>query len=73
MTPHSDDIKQQVGSLIREARRTKGLTQKELADILEMDEKRLARLESGRMNPTISTLQRILNAAGCSVEMTLKL
>ena len=66
------DIKQQVATLIRDARKAKGLTQKELGERLGIDEKRVTRLESGRTNPTVETLQKILNEMGFYVDLALK-
>lgn len=66
------DIKQQVATLLRQARKTRGLTQKELGEKLGIDEKRLNRLESGRTNFTIDTLQKILSELNFSIDLILK-
>jgi transcriptional regulator with XRE-family HTH domain len=50
--------------LVREARRRAGLTQQELAERLGTTQAAVARLERPGANPTISTLQRAVNAAG---------
>lgn len=46
----------QLGSHIVALRKEKGLKQKELSDLLDMDDGSLRRIESGRTNPTIATL-----------------
>jgi transcriptional regulator with XRE-family HTH domain len=50
--------------LLREARRRAGLTQSQLAERLGTTQAAVARLERPGANPTISTLQRAVNAAG---------
>lgn len=50
--------------LVRRARRTAGLTQRELARRAETAQSVVARIETGLTSPTISTLERILTAAG---------
>ena len=50
--------------LVRRARRTSGLTQRELARRAETAQSVVARVETGLTSPTISTLKRLLAAAG---------
>lgn len=40
-------------------RLTHGLTQQQLAELLELKQSQVARIESGDVNPTIETLQRL--------------
>lgn len=56
------DIKQQVGQLIREARKARGLTQKELGEKLGVGEPTVNGYEGGKQNLTIETLQKIADA-----------
>lgn len=65
-------LSEQAGALIREARKSKGLTQKELAALLGIDETRVSKYESGKQNPTIETLEKIANALNVTIELTLK-
>jgi DNA-binding XRE family transcriptional regulator len=44
------------------ARRQKGLTQAELAERVHMSQSSLARIESGKANPTLNTLLKIAKA-----------
>lgn len=53
------DLKIKVGQLIRDARKAKGLTQKELGEKLGVADSVITNYESGRQNLTIDTLQRI--------------
>ncbi|MBO0953033.1 helix-turn-helix domain-containing protein [Fibrella forsythiae] len=62
--PEKEDVKQRVGSLIREARKAKGLTQKELGDMIGVAESTFSRFEKGGQNLTLDTLQRISDALG---------
>lgn len=56
-----DDIKKNIGAIIRAARVNKGLTQYSLAEKVDMDEKQLSRLESGKHYPTLKTLLAIID------------
>ncbi|WP_041258196.1 helix-turn-helix domain-containing protein [Fibrella aestuarina] len=68
MATHPDDIKQQVGAMIREARIRKGLTLKELGLQLGVSESVAARYEQGKQNLTIETLQKLATALGFKFE-----
>ena len=62
------DIKTRVSQSIREVRKAKALTQKELAEKLGVAETTVNRYESGEQNLTIETLQKVANAL--EVDMT---
>lgn len=49
---------------ITETRLKKGLTQKELSELSGITQSDISRLEKGKLNPTISTLQRLARAMG---------
>ena len=49
---------------IRNARTRAGLSQRELAERLGTTQSAVARLEGPRSNPTVATLERVLNATG---------
>ncbi len=57
--------------LVRLARIKSGLTQKELATRAGVTQQAVSAYETGRMEPTLPSLQRILAAAG--FEMTVRL
>jgi transcriptional regulator with XRE-family HTH domain len=59
------------GDLVREARRRAGLTQVELAERAETTQSAIARLESGRTDPTFGQLQRLLRACGFRLDVAL--
>ena len=55
------------GNLVREARRRAGLTQVQLAEKAGTTQSAIARLESGRTDPTFGQLQKLLEACGFSL------
>lgn len=61
------DIKIRVSQFIREARKARALTQKELAEQLGVAETTVNRYESGEQNLTIETLQKVASALGVDV------
>lgn len=58
------EITEQVGKLIREARKAKGLTQKEMGNKMGITEGAYNRYESGKQNLTVDTIGKICNAMG---------
>jgi transcriptional regulator with XRE-family HTH domain len=57
------------GTIVREARIDAGLTQAELAKRLGVAQPTVARLESSRSNPRMSTLERAIAATGNELEL----
>ncbi len=55
----SDDYLARIGSLIRDARRHKGMTQTDLADSLATSQSAVARIEQGKQNLSLEMLARI--------------
>ena len=55
----SDDYRQRIGRLIRDARRHKGLTQSELARLLSTSQSAVARIEQGQQNLSLEMVARI--------------
>ncbi|WP_461114290.1 helix-turn-helix domain-containing protein [Spirosoma jeollabukense] len=66
------DIKQQIGQQIREARKAKGLTQKELAVKLGVGETTVSHYEAGKQNLTIETLAKIATVLEVKFDPTFK-
>jgi transcriptional regulator with XRE-family HTH domain len=56
-------------ALVRDARRSAGLTQAQLAERLGTTQPVIARLERPDANPTFETVQRALDAAGFEIEL----
>lgn len=55
------------GSRIKEIRKQKGLTQKQLGDLCGMADSAIRRYENGNANPKIETLHKIADALGCTM------
>jgi transcriptional regulator with XRE-family HTH domain len=56
-------------ALIRHARQTAGLTQRELAERLNMTQSAIAKLERPGANPTVDTLDRVLRGTQRRLEL----
>ena len=65
-------MEEDVGSLIRRARRRAGLTQVQAAGEAGTTQAMIARYEQGSVSPTVSTLRRILGALGHEVEIVIR-
>lgn len=63
--PNPDDA----GRLLRETRRRSGLTQRALARRAGTAQSVVARIERGQTSPGISTLDRLLGAAGFALRL----
>jgi transcriptional regulator with XRE-family HTH domain len=59
------------GSLVREARRRHRLGQSELAIRLGTSQPAISRIERDQVSPTIETLERILNAMGETLRVSM--
>lgn len=57
-----------VGENIRRIRKEKGLTQKQLGGLCQINEVQIRQYELGKANPKIETLEKIANALQCSVD-----
>lgn len=65
------EVNESVGKMIREARKRKGLTQRELGEKLGIGEPTVNKYESGKQNPTVDTLKRIADALGVTLNISL--
>ncbi len=70
MTMNAID-EQVAGSLLRSARLRLGLSQTRFADVLRIAQPTLSAYESGRRQPTLPTLLRMLNRAGLDLRLEL--
>lgn len=50
--------------IVRTARQRRGLTQRGLADLAEVPQSTVAKVETGRQQPSLQMLQRLVGAAG---------
>lgn len=53
------DNKKKLGLRIKELRKRKGLTQEQVAELIEMEQNTISVIESGRNFPTLVTLEKI--------------
>lgn len=65
-------VKLIIGDRIRLIRKQKRLTQKGLAELAELNEKYISRLEHGEENTTLDTLLKITSAMGITLEELFK-
>lgn len=71
MAPHLLQSPTVAGSLVLAARLKAGLTQRQLADRLGVTQPVVAAYESGRRQPTVPTLMRMVSAAGFDLRLSL--
>ena len=57
------------GRMVRHARRRAGLTQRQLAAAAGVPQETIARIEAGRVDPRIGTVDRLLEATGMGLEV----
>jgi HTH-type transcriptional regulator/antitoxin HipB len=60
-----------IGVLLRQARQQAGLTQEQLARMLQTKKTAISRIENHAQDIKLSTLQKVAKALGKSVEITL--
>lgn len=53
---------------ITKLRKSKSMTQSELADFCETTQQQIAKIEKGVVDPKVSTLRRIADAFGCEIK-----
>jgi transcriptional regulator with XRE-family HTH domain len=60
-------LQQKIGNRIKILRESKEISQQDLAAICNFEKGNLSRIETGRTNPTISTLYKISQALDISI------
>jgi transcriptional regulator with XRE-family HTH domain len=58
-------------AILQEARRRANLTQQALAEAASMPQSTIAKIERGRRDPTLTTLQELVRAAGFDLRLQL--
>ncbi len=58
------EARRNLGNSIRDARRTRGMTQTDLATAAAVQQAEISRIERGIGNPTVATLHRLAAALG---------
>ncbi len=61
-----------IGEKIREARKSKGWSQRLLAQRIDSDASYINRIETGKLNPSVVGLQRIADALECSLDQLVR-
>lgn len=56
-----------IGTAVRTARKGAGITQKQLAELIELGERTVRDIERGAESPSIGSVVRAANAVGLSV------
>ena len=56
-----------LGDILRKVREAKGLSQKELAGLLEMPQPQYSRIEGGKTDPSFTAVAKIAKALGISL------
>lgn len=59
------------GKMYAQARKEKGLTQQEVADVSGVKRPNIARLEGGKHSPTVDMLARVADSMGMRLELHL--
>ena len=67
------ESKPTIGRLIFQLRKERGWTQKELAEQLEMHPNHVSRMETDKMQPRRSTLERVAEVFGIAIDDVLAL
>ena len=62
------DVRKRVGLNLQKLRRSKGLSQEELAHRARIHQTYLSGVEGGKRNPSIGVLGRIVTALGVDIE-----
>jgi transcriptional regulator with XRE-family HTH domain len=66
------DLVARFGLAVRAARRERGWAQEELSAAAGLDRTYVSGLERGQRNPTLTTLERVASALGCSLSDLIK-
>jgi len=61
-------IKERFGTNLRRARRKAGLTQEEVALLVEMDRGKISNFETGKGTPRLDTLLKLMGALDCRAD-----
>lgn len=63
---------QKLGKNLKRWRTKKALSQGDIAKVLGTDRAYISNIENGRMNPTLSTLEKLAQSLGITVDELLK-
>lgn len=57
-------LKMEIGERIKKLREARGLSQKEVASMIKMDQSQYSKLEKDKTDPSVSTLAKVAKALG---------
>jgi transcriptional regulator with XRE-family HTH domain len=63
---------QRIGQLIQQRRDNMRITQKQLAEMADIGINTLYKIETGQANPTLESLQRIIDVLGMEITLQVK-
>lgn len=63
---------QEVAKQLRDVRKSQGMTQESLADLVGTKKSNISRLESGRYNPSIDFLVKVAGGLGKQIQVKVK-
>lgn len=64
-----EEERQRIGQAVAALRTSKGLTQRDLAELTGLTHGHIGRIETGRYSLTLDTLAKVAAALGCTVEL----
>lgn len=56
---NSDSLSKRVGRAIAKLRRSEGLTQAKLSELMQIEKETLSRIETGKISPTLERIEQI--------------
>jgi transcriptional regulator with XRE-family HTH domain len=65
-------LEREIGQALAAARHRAGMTQIQVAQALGTDQGNIARLEAGKVSPTLRTLQRYAEATGSRIRIAIE-
>lgn len=63
---------QEVAKQLRDARKSQGMTQESLAELVGTKKSNISRLESGRYNPSLDFLVKVARGLGKQIQVKVK-
>ena len=66
------DIRREVAHQLKEVRKSEGMTQQKLADLVGTQKSNISRLESGRYNPSLDFLMKVASGLGKEIQVIIK-
>lgn len=66
------ELRSEVAGRVREIRKSSDLTQAELADIIGTKKSNISRLESGRYNPSLDFMVKVVNGLGRKISIDIE-